>query len=72
MVDADATEVHIAASRRRVARGLGRAPGEVAGARTTVLGEWLAERLLTPEELIQHRAARTRGPRGSAGDRSTR
>jgi hypothetical protein len=91
MVDADAPEVDVAAYIRQVARGLGRAPTEVAGARLvavalwhvvkaarmrdlaeravrgeigppqptgTVLGERLAARLLTPEELAAHRAAR--------------
>ena len=91
MVDADASEVDLAAYVRQIARGLGRAPAEVAGARMaavalwhvvkaarmrdlaeravrgelqlpqptgTMLGERLAERLLTPEEMAAHRAAR--------------
>ena len=103
MVDADATEVHVAAYLRRLARARGRTPEEVAGARMvavalwhvakaalvrdlaeralrgelrsppptgTQLGERLAERLLTPEELVAHRAAVRRARAGpGAGPR---
>ena len=40
MVDADASEVDVAAYIRQVARALGRAPAEVAGARMVAVALW--------------------------------
>jgi hypothetical protein len=71
MVDADATEVDVGAYLRQVARGLGRAPDEVAGARMAAVALWhvvkaarmrdLAERAVRGELRCRRRQARCSG-----------